>query len=52
MIVPTDERLPVAASPVGSPHRRPRQAMRVAGIVVVTVLTIVAGLAFLRRGEG
>ena len=52
MIVPADERLPVAASSSGSPRRRPRQAMRVAGIVVVTVLTIVAGLAFLRRGEG
>jgi len=52
MIVPTGERLPVAASPDGSPRRRPRQAMRVAGIVVVTVLTIVAGLAFLRWGEG
>jgi len=49
MIVPTDERLPVAASPDGSPRRRPRQAMRVAGAVVVTVLTIVASLAFLRR---
>jgi len=50
MIVPADERLPVAASSDGSPRRHPRQAIRVAGIVALAALSIVASLAFLRRG--